>query len=71
MEQVTLCDPAETTPARPDGGCRYYGVCENMTPGGTETGNALCVPCLDAFRQRGHGRDDYDREAYLRDYYAE
>jgi hypothetical protein len=56
-EQITLVDPTETEPERPDGACINWSDCGNLTPGGPETANMMCDECLDATRARGPGHD--------------
>ena len=51
MEQVTLCEPEESDPPIPEGGCVNYNTCQNMTPGGTNSNNRMCDSCLDECRQ--------------------
>jgi len=52
MTQATLCDPEETAPATPDGGCVNYAECQKMTPGGAATANQICDDCLSEARAR-------------------
>lgn len=64
MTQATLVED-DLSPNRPEGGCLHYAVCENMAPGGVETGNELCADCLSFLRNRDRKADYSNYTQYL------